>query len=169
MKFSYQLIPLKIANIYPSRANITYSMSDMGEDEDDDFTLKTGTSSNWINTRDDILTIDNGLNNNLFTKNILNNLDNNQIIVLSSSLYSRSISSTIQYWILFVLFSIISVVYPLCEFESNKGDFNFIPFGVGNYVKIFAKYVNMFVVSKIRQQIAQLNKGKTGTPNKKDN
>ena len=75
VKFSYQLIPLQIGNIYPSRANITYSMSDTEEDEDvdDDFTLKTGTSSNWINTRDDILTIDNGLNHNLFSKNILNN------------------------------------------------------------------------------------------------
>ena len=84
-------------------------------------------------------------------------------------MYSRRTSSIIQYWILFVLFSIASVVYPLCEYESNKGDFKFVPFGLGNYVKTFTKYVNKLVVSKITQQIAQLNNGKTGTPNKKEN
>ena len=167
VSFSYQLTPLKTGNIYPSRANISYSVNDMMDEDDDDFTLKTGVSSNWINTIDDAL-IDNGL----LTRNIEDNLDNNQIIILSSGLYGRLTGTFVKIVssILFSILCIVVVIYPLCEFESNKGDFSFIPFGLGHYVKLFTRYVNMFILSKVRQQMAQMNKTKaTSGGTKKEN
>ena len=163
VEISYRLTPLKMGSINPSRANISYSVGNDFED-DDDITLKTGISSNWISTRDEMLMLNiiNGVNNDnlIFGNNLINNMNNNKIIILSSSMYSRSISSTIIYWILFILFCLTSIIYPLCEYETNKGDFSFIPFEMGHYVKIITKLVNFYIVNKIRQQIGQINKGK---------
>eukprot|EP01084_Bolivina_argentea_P056615 103572_1 len=95
--FTYKLTPITIGITLPLRANISYYVGD----NKDDYILINGHSSNWITSNND------------------KNMNNNKLIIFSSSMYSRSISSTVMYWILFFIFSIISIIYPLCEYESN--------------------------------------------------
>jgi len=155
VSFSYKLIPTATATVTPSRANISYSV---GESEEY-VAMKKGESSNWINTQDDLLVLRDAANT-VIPYNVQQNVNNNQLIIVSSSVYSRNIASTLIYWILFILLSVASIVYPLCEYEASKGDFGAIPFGLGEYVKMFAQFVNEVVLVKLKQQMNKMNDSK---------
>ena len=131
-----------IGSFNPNRANISYQVTD----DEEEYKTLNGESSNWISSNVQIFELKN-------KREYIENMDNNELIILSSSMYSRASSSTFIYWIEFILFCIISVVYPLCEYESNKGDFSFMPFGIGQFVKFMARTANMYIVSKVKQQI----------------
>eukprot|EP01083_Nonionella_stella_P011449 32536_1 len=152
--FTYKLTPTQVGIISPIRANISYAV---GEDNEEEYTLINGVSSNWITSNDDALRLRKD------TEKSNDNQNNDKLIILTSSQYSRAISSTVFYWIVFVVSCVASVVYPLCEYEANKGDFSFMPFGIGHYLKLVTRLVNLLIVSRIKQQIAQMNKARTKT------
>lgn len=86
------------------------------------------------------------------------NIDLYHLQILSSSIYARSIGSKFLYWMLFVVFCIAFVGYPLCMFDRCKGNisdlnvFHFFDFG-GKYVSPMVKYFNYSLVPSVKKYI----------------